>query len=144
MSQSVKEFVRQSGMDIRSPDSNSNNNFARELEEDMLKKQDRMARREEIARGQQFFREPTRPELVRRPPTGPPPGSGDDEAREEGDESRPGGEEQKESASGARGDTADEPLSPGETLEELPPAGGGPRPVRKAGQSQDRRRWGAW
>jgi TATA-box binding protein (TBP) (component of TFIID and TFIIIB) len=75
MSQSVKEFVRQSGMDIRSPDSNSNNNFARELEEDMLKKQDRMARREEIARGQQFFREPTRPELVRRPPTGPPPRS---------------------------------------------------------------------
>ena len=38
MSQSVKEFVRQSGVDVRqSPnyDSNNNNNFARELEEQM-------------------------------------------------------------------------------------------------------------
>lgn len=73
MSQSVKEFVRQSGVDVRSPDSNSNNNFARELEEDMFRRQDRMARREEIARGQQFFREPTRPELQQRRVPPPPP-----------------------------------------------------------------------
>ena len=72
MSQSVKEFVRQSGVDVRSPDSNSNNNFARELEEDMFRRQDRMARREEIARGQQFFREPTRPELQQRRVPPPP------------------------------------------------------------------------
>jgi TATA-box binding protein (TBP) (component of TFIID and TFIIIB) len=73
MSQSVKEFVRESGVDVRSPDSNSNNNFARELEEDMFRRQDRMARREEIARGQQFFREPTRPELQQRRLPPPPP-----------------------------------------------------------------------
>lgn len=73
MSQSVKEFVRQSGVDVRNPDSNSNNNFARELEEDMFRRQDRMARREEIARGQQFFREPTRPELQQRRVPPPPP-----------------------------------------------------------------------
>ena len=72
MSQSVKEFVRESGVDVRSPDSNSNNNFARELEEDMFRRQDRMARREEIARGQQFFREPTRPELQQRRVPPPP------------------------------------------------------------------------
>ena len=72
MSQSVKEFVRQSGVDVRSPDSNSNNNFAQELEEDMFRRQDRMARREEIARGQQFFREPTRPELQQRRVPPPP------------------------------------------------------------------------
>ena len=88
MSQSVKEFVRQSGVDVRqSPNynSNSNNNFARELEEQMWRderaRQERMARREDIARGQQFFREPVRPELQQRqvppmamrPPPPPPP-----------------------------------------------------------------------
>ena len=84
MSQSVKEFVRQSGVDVRqSPNynSNSNNNFARELEEQMWRderaRQERMARREDIARGQQFFREPVRPELQQRqvPPMAmrPPP-----------------------------------------------------------------------
>lgn len=41
MSQSVKEFVRQSGVQVQSPNSNSNSNdeFARELEETMLRKQ---------------------------------------------------------------------------------------------------------
>ena len=74
MSQSVKEFVRQSGVDVRkSPDYNSNNNFARELEMEMERAEranaaERMARRESIVRGQQFFREPTRPEIQRRRP----------------------------------------------------------------------------
>ena len=74
MSQSVKEFVRQSGVDVRkSPDYNSNNNFARELEMEMERAEranaaERMARREAIVRGQQFFREPTRPEIQRRRP----------------------------------------------------------------------------
>ena len=71
MSQSVKEFVRPSGVDVRqSPNNNSNNNnnFARELEMELERAEraraaERMARREDIARGQQFFREPTRPEL---------------------------------------------------------------------------------
>ena len=41
MSQSVKEFVRQSGVQVQSPNSNSNSNdeFARELEQDMLRRQ---------------------------------------------------------------------------------------------------------
>ena len=40
MSQRIKEFVRQSGVEIQSPNSNSDNdNFARELEENMLRKQ---------------------------------------------------------------------------------------------------------
>ena len=39
MSQRIKEFVRQSGVEIQSPDSNSDNNFARELEENMLRRQ---------------------------------------------------------------------------------------------------------
>ena len=85
MSQSVKEFVRQSGVDVRqSPnyDSNNNNNFARELEMELERAEraraaERMARREDIARGQQFFREPVRPELQQRrvPPMAmrPPP-----------------------------------------------------------------------
>ncbi len=41
MSQSVKEFVRQSGVDVQNSDSNSNNNFARELESDMFRRQRR-------------------------------------------------------------------------------------------------------
>ena len=81
MSQSVKEFVRQSGVDVRqSPnyDSNNNNNFARELEMELERAEraraaERMARREEIARGQQFFREPARPELQQRRAPPPPP-----------------------------------------------------------------------
>ena len=39
MSQRIKEFVRQSGVEIQSPNSNSDNNFARELEENMLRKE---------------------------------------------------------------------------------------------------------
>ena len=43
MSQSVKEFVRQSGVQVQSQNSNSNSNsndeFARELEETMLRKE---------------------------------------------------------------------------------------------------------
>jgi TATA-box binding protein (TBP) (component of TFIID and TFIIIB) len=40
MDQKVKEFVNQSGVEVRSPDSNSNNNnFARELEDTMLRKE---------------------------------------------------------------------------------------------------------
>ena len=80
MSQSVKEFVRQSGVDVRqSPNynSNNNNNFARELEMELERAEraraaERMARREDIARGQQFFREPTRPELQQRRVPPPP------------------------------------------------------------------------
>ena len=56
MSQSVKEFVRQSGVQVQSPNSNSNSNsndeFARELEQDMLRRQ------RERAAG---FRTPPRP-----------------------------------------------------------------------------------
>jgi len=54
MSQSVKEFVRQSGVQVQSPNSNSNSNdeFARELEQDMLRRQ------RERAAG---FRSPPRP-----------------------------------------------------------------------------------
>src|SRR5210317_576026 len=54
MSQSVKEFVRQSGVQVQSPNSNSNSNdeFAKELERDMLRRQ------RERAAG---FRSPPRP-----------------------------------------------------------------------------------
>jgi len=55
MSQSVKEFVRQSGVEVQSPNSNSNNNdnnFARELEMEM--------QRAEAARTS-FMRTPPRP-----------------------------------------------------------------------------------
>jgi hypothetical protein len=52
MSQSVKEFVRQSGVQVQSPNSNSNDEFARELEQDMLRRQ------RERAAG---FRSPPRP-----------------------------------------------------------------------------------
>ena len=59
MSQSVKEFVRQSGVDVQSSDSNSNNNFAQELEADMFRRQreqDREARMRAAG-----FREPLDP-----------------------------------------------------------------------------------
>ena len=72
MSQSVKEFVRQSGVNVQSPDSasNSNNNFARELEADMFRREREQAREARMrAAG---FREPTRPELLQRPPPGLP------------------------------------------------------------------------
>jgi hypothetical protein len=72
MSQSVKEFVRQSGVDVQSSDSNSNNNFAQELEADMFRRQrdqDREARMRAAG-----FREPLRPELIQRPQR-PLPGS---------------------------------------------------------------------
>jgi len=60
MSQQVKEFIKRSGVDIQSPDSNSNNdNFARELESDML-------RRERLRPPP--FREPVRAELRQRRP----------------------------------------------------------------------------
>lgn len=54
MNQSVKEFVRQSGVQVQSPNSNSNSNdeFAKELEQDMLRRQ------RERAAG---FRSPPRP-----------------------------------------------------------------------------------
>ena len=81
MSQSVKEFVRQSGVDVRSPDSasNSNNNFARELEMEMERadraRTERMAREASLARGQQFMRPLSRPQRTQLPPPGPPPRS---------------------------------------------------------------------
>lgn len=60
MSQQVKEFIKRSGVDVQSPDSNSNNdNFARELESDMF-------RRERLRPPP--FREPVRPELRQRRP----------------------------------------------------------------------------
>ena len=52
MSQKVKEFVRQSGVEVTNSNSNENNDFARELEETMLRKQ------RERAAG---FRTPPRP-----------------------------------------------------------------------------------
>src|SRR5210317_759994 len=52
MSQRVKEFVRQSGVEVQSSNSNSNDEFARELEETMLRKE------RERAAG---FRTPPRP-----------------------------------------------------------------------------------
>ena len=52
MNQSVKEFVRQSGVQVQSPNSNSNDEFAKELEQDMLRRQ------RERAAG---FRSPPRP-----------------------------------------------------------------------------------
>jgi len=39
MSQSVKEFVRQSGVQVQKSNSNSNDEFARELEENMLRRE---------------------------------------------------------------------------------------------------------
>jgi hypothetical protein len=39
MSQRVKEFVRQSGVEVQTPDSNSNDEFAKELEQNMLRRQ---------------------------------------------------------------------------------------------------------
>src|SRR5210317_480378 len=39
MSQKVKEFVRQSGVEVTNSNSNENNNFARELEQDMLRRE---------------------------------------------------------------------------------------------------------
>lgn len=39
MSQEVKEFVRRSGIEVQTPNSNSNNNFAKNLEMHMLEKQ---------------------------------------------------------------------------------------------------------
>ena len=68
MSQSVQEFVRRSGVELQSPNSasNSNNNFARELERDVAMIQERKARENRISQGQRFFRSPSRrvPNLV--------------------------------------------------------------------------------
>lgn len=63
MSQSVKEFVRRSGVEVQSPNSNSNSNdeYARELEEEMLK-----AEREQARPTYKAFRTP--PRQVRPPP----------------------------------------------------------------------------
>jgi hypothetical protein len=68
MSQSVREFVRRSGVELQSPNSasNSNNNFARELERDVAMIQERKARENRVAQGQQFFRSP--PRQVQIPP----------------------------------------------------------------------------
>ena len=52
MSQKVKEFVRQSGVEVTNSNSNENNDFARELEQNMLRRQ------RERAAG---FRTPPRP-----------------------------------------------------------------------------------
>jgi hypothetical protein len=62
MSQSVQEFVRRSGVELQTPNSasNSNNNFARELERDVAMIQERKARESSVTQGQQFFRRPTR------------------------------------------------------------------------------------
>ena len=61
MSQSVQEFVRRSGVELHSPDSasNSNNNFARELERDVAMIQERKARENRVVQGGRFFRTPT-------------------------------------------------------------------------------------
>ena len=58
MSQSVKEFVRRSGVEVQSPNSNSNSNdeFARELEEELLK-----AERQRVRPAYSAFRTPPRP-----------------------------------------------------------------------------------
>jgi hypothetical protein len=68
MSQSVREFVRRSGVELQSPNSasNSNNNFARELERNVAMIQERKARENRIAQGQRFFRSP--PRQVQFPP----------------------------------------------------------------------------
>jgi TATA-box binding protein (TBP) (component of TFIID and TFIIIB) len=68
MSQSVQEFVRRSGVELQSPNSasNSNNNFARELERNVAMIQERKARENRIAQGQRFFRSP--PRQVQIPP----------------------------------------------------------------------------
>ena len=55
MSQSVKEFVRQSGVDVQSSDSNSNNNFAQELEADMFRRQRDQDREARITICKDFF-----------------------------------------------------------------------------------------
>jgi len=62
MSQSVQEFVRKSGVELQSPNSasNSNNNFARELERDVAMIQERKARQNSVSQGQRFFRSPPR------------------------------------------------------------------------------------
>jgi TATA-box binding protein (TBP) (component of TFIID and TFIIIB) len=69
MSQSVREFVRRSGVELQSPNSasNSNNNFARELERNVAMIQERKARENRVAQGQRFFRSP--PKQVQIPPT---------------------------------------------------------------------------
>jgi TATA-box binding protein (TBP) (component of TFIID and TFIIIB) len=69
MSQSVREFVRRSGVELQSPNSasNSNNNFARELERNVAMIQERKARENRVAQGQRFFRSP--PRQVQIPPT---------------------------------------------------------------------------
>jgi TATA-box binding protein (TBP) (component of TFIID and TFIIIB) len=68
MSQSVQEFVRRSGVELQSPNSasNSNNNFARELERNVAMIQERKARENRITQGQRFFRSP--PRQVQIPP----------------------------------------------------------------------------
>jgi hypothetical protein len=63
MSQSVKEFVRQSGVEVQSPNSNSNDEFARELDE-VLENAERDRRRTAAA---PFFRTPPRPVRPMRP-----------------------------------------------------------------------------
>ena len=57
MSQKIKEFVRQSGVEVTNSNSNENNNFARELEEDLLR-----ADRERVVR-RAGFRTPPRPQF---------------------------------------------------------------------------------
>lgn len=67
MSQQVREFVRRSGVEIQNSNSNSNNdNFARNLEEDMLRRQRIRDREERMRRA--GFREPVRTEIRQRPP----------------------------------------------------------------------------
>ena len=58
MSQSVKEFVRQSGVEVQSPNSNSNDEFARELEEELFKAERARAR---ARPAYSAFRTPPRP-----------------------------------------------------------------------------------
>lgn len=59
MSQKIKEFVRQSGVEVTNSNSNENNNFARELEEELL----RAERERERQRTMRMagFRTPPRP-----------------------------------------------------------------------------------
>jgi TATA-box binding protein (TBP) (component of TFIID and TFIIIB) len=67
MSQKIKEFVRQSGVEVTNSNSNENNNFARELEEDLLR-----ADRERTMR-RAGFRTPPRPQFRPRPRPRPEP-----------------------------------------------------------------------
>ena len=67
MSQKIKEFVRQSGVEVTNSNSNENNNFARELEEDLLR-----ADRERATR-RAGFRTPPRPQFRPRPRPRPDP-----------------------------------------------------------------------